>query len=277
MSNNATISTSINELASIAIAEAQLTRQNISDLSTLLTFRAVAPGQISARFPVYGSQDASQLTEGDVISSTEVTTTGTTLTPTTNATWGTVVTDVGSHAAPQIFADIGRIGMSAIIKKKNADIFALFDGFTTNTVGSGGSDISEATILAAITKLENQNAMRPYYLVITPEVKMDLLTLYSANTNIAALSQRDDTMTGEMPEIYGVRPIVVTSGISQVGDIKCGMFTREALGFAEEWDFKIEIQRENMTVGWAVAVTASYAVGEINDKQGVEVLVDGAD
>jgi len=273
---NETISTSINELASIAIAEAQMTAQNICDLTSTLTFRPISPGQISARFPLYGKETAAALTEGTAIPNTEVTTSAQTLTPTTNATWGTTVTDVASFAASQIFADIGRIAAQAIIAKKNTDIFALYDGFS-NAVGSSTVDLSEATILAGRTYLRNQSATGEIFLVITPDVEQDLMALYSLNTNIAAAGQRESVMAGPLPPIYGVTPIVCTSGITQTGDIKCGMYVREALGYVQEWDFKIEIQRENMSVAHTVAVSASYAVGEINDSLGVEVLVDGTD
>jgi hypothetical protein len=273
---NETKSTSVDELSAIAIAQAQFTAQNICDLTTLLTFRGLAAGEISARFPLFGKETAAALTEGNTIPNTEVTTTGVVLTPGMNATWGTTVSDMAASSAPQIFADIGRVSVQAVIAKKNADIFALFDGFS-NQVGTTGVDISEATILAGVTQLRNQSALGEIFLVITPDVAQDLLTLYSSNTNNTAPGQREKAMAGEMPEIYGVTPIVCTSGISQVGDVKCGMFTREALGYVNQWGYKLEPQRENMQVGTAIAVSASYAVGEINDSLGVEVLVDGTD
>lgn len=276
---NETISTSIDELASIAVAEARLVAQNRIDLTRTLTVRDVPVGSISARFPKYTAQSAAALTEGNSASNTELTTTGVVLTPSTNAVWKTVVTDIAGHAAPQLFTDIGRIGADAILKKKNQDIFALYDGFS-NEVGTINTDLTLTTVRAGVKKLIQNGATGDIYLVITPEVLEDFYAdLASQSAGGAAISDntRDAVLRGEMPLVYGVRPLVVTSGISEAGDVKCGLYTAQALGYASMWDFKVEIARNAAAVGYDVVVSSAYAVGEIDDTQGVEVLCDGAD
>lgn len=269
------LTTSIDELAAIAVAEANLSLRNNIDLTSLITRRDLAPGQISVRFPVYGSVAAAALTEGSEAANTAVTTTGVVLTPTTNAVIAHAITDLADHSAPQLMADLGLKAANAIRKKRNADIFALFAGFST-VLGATTVDITEALILQAKKKLFQNDADGYPYLVMTPEVMEDLWTLYSLNTNNTADNVRTAIYAGEMPVIYGVKPFVI-NGVDETGDVKCGMFTKEALGVAFAWEIKVEIQRRAKLVGYDFVASSAYAVGEINDGYGVELLVDGAD
>lgn len=271
-----TINSDIATLQQIAIAEAMMTFENQTDLTKLITRKDLAPGQVSARFPKWGALTASALTEGDLAASQGMATGGNTLTPTTNAVVRSTITDIASHTAPQIVADFGRAAASAIIKKKNADVWALFDGFG-HAVGTGNTDITEATILAGVKNLRQHNSMGDIYMAITPEVMEDLFPIYSTNTNQTMDMIRNQVMAGQMPTIYGVRVVLVTSGISEAGDIKCGMFTREALGYAVTWEIKVEMIRIPAGIGFDIVASSCYAVGEIDDDYGVEVLVDGAD
>ena len=269
------LTTSIDELASIAVAEANLSLRNGIDLASLITRRDLAPGQISVRFPIYASVAAAALTEGNEAANTAVTTTGVVLTPTTNAVIAHAITDLADHAAPQLMVDLGRKAADAIRKKRNADIFALFDGFS-NALGTTNVDITEALIRQAKKILMQNDADGIPYLVLTPEVAEDLLGLYSLNTSNTADNVRDAVYAGQMPVIYGVRPFVI-NGPTETTDLKCGMFTREALGIAVAWEVKVEIQRRAKLVGYDFVASSAYAVGEINDGYGVELLVDGAD
>lgn len=271
-----TTQSAISDLTSIAIAEARLTMENQTDLTTLITRRDLSPGQISARFPKWSSLTAAALTEGSAADNQAMAASGNTLTPTTNAVVRSTITDIASFSAPQIAADFGRIAGSAIVKKKNADVWALFDGFS-HAVGTGNTDITEAILLAGVKTLRQHNAVGDIYFAITPEVMEDLFTVYSTNTSNTTDALRTAVMAGQMPTIYGVRVVLITSGISEATDLKCGMFTREALGYASSWDIKIEMQRVPSVVGFEIVASACYAVGEIDDGCGVEVLCDGAD
>lgn len=273
---NETVQSMISDLTAIAVAEARLTMENQTDLTSLITRRDLSPGQISARFPKWSSLTAAALSEGSAAANQAMAAAGNTLTPTTNAVVRSTITDITSFSAPQIAADFGRIAGSAIVKKKNSDVWALFDGFST-AVGTGNTDIAEATILTGVKKLRQANAVGDIYLAVTPEVMEDLFTVYSTNTNNTTDGLRNAVMAGEMPSIYGVRVVLVTSGITETGDIKCGMFTKEALGYAVSWDIKMEMIRVPSVVGFEIVASSCYAVGEIDDSLGVEVLVDGTD
>ena len=275
-----TLSTSVDELAAIAIAEARMVAQNRQDLTKLLTPRMLKQNEISARFPKYSSQSAAALTQGSDATNSEVTTTGVVLTPDVNAVWSTMTTDLSVFNEQQ-FADYGRLAADAIIKKKNADTFALFDGFSVS-LGTTNVDVTVALVKQGVKKLLQAGATGPIYFVFTPEVwedfTADLIT--SGNASLVSDNMKDKILSGAIDQgftLFGAIPVCATSGISEVGDVKCGLFTREALGYASKWDFKFEVQRRSKAVGWDITASAAYAVGEIDDAMGIELLVDGAD
>jgi len=272
---NETLSTSINELAQIAVAEANLNLRNNVDLTNLITRRDLKPGESAARFPVYGATSATSVTEGESAAYAEATTTGVTLTPSAAMAYAALITDAALHDAPQLMADLGVKAANAIRKARNNAIFTLFDGFS-NALGTTNVDITEALIRQGKKTLMQNDADGIPYLVLTPEVAEDLLALYSLNTNNTADNVRDAVYAGQMPVIYGVKPFVI-NGPTETIDLKCGMFTKEALGIAVKKDVQVDVQRNALKIGWDFVVSQIYAVGEINDGYGVELLVDGAD
>ena len=271
----------VDDLSGVAIQECRMTMQNLSQLSNYITKKDCPPGASTVRFPLLAGLTAAALTEGNDVANSAATTSSIEVSPTTNAVWGSVVTDIAIHdSGEDLFAKLGQAAGMAIIQKQNADIFALFDGFTGNTpVGSTTVDITEAAILRAKTMLlqRSVNPLEPIYMVITPVVLEDLLALYSTNTNITSLLLRDDALAGKAPPIYGVNVIIHTSGITETGDIKCGMFTRDALCMGVSWDSKIEVTRRSRAVAWDFVASSCYAVAELNDLHGVEMLLDGSD
>lgn len=281
---NETISTSIDELSIIAVNEARFVASNRQDLTRLLTMREVQEGAISVRVPKYANLTAAaQSNEGQDISNTEFTTSGVVFTPGVNAAISTVFSDLAVHNAPQLVADAARIAADAILKKKNADIWALFDGFSTS-IGTSDTDINVALVRQGVKKLMQANARGDITLAITPEVwedlQADMASASGGYNTMVSDNMRDAINQGALDvriPILGCNIVVVTSGISETGDVKCGLFTREALGYAYAWDFKAEFQRRSKAVGWDFTVSAAYEVKELEDSFGVELLVDGAD
>lgn len=274
---NETLSTSIDELSAIAVAEARETMTNSVDLRNYVSRFTVPEGAISIRVPKMGSLTASALTEGNSAANQEFTSTGVVLTPSTNAVAQISMTDLASHNAPQAAVQAGRAFGRAIIAKINADIAALFDGFST-ALGTTNVDITEALIRGSVRRLMEANAPGPYYMAMPPRVFEDLMAIYSTNTNQTSDRLRDAIMAGEQPTIYGVIPVVSSSGFAEDGndDYKIAVFSQEALGYAESWDIRIEPQRDASLVGQKWVASAAYAVGELDDTYGVELLVDGA-
>lgn len=279
---NETVTTNIDELASIAIAEARLVMANRQDLRALCTKRTLNAGELSVRFPKLTNVTAAALTEGSEASLTQLTTTGVTLTPSTNAVVASLITDLANHASPQMAANFGRMAGDAIVKKINGDIIALFDGFS-NAIGTTDTDITTAVLKGGVKTLLQNGAQGDIFFVFTPEVWDDWLAdLASTSGGNAMLSDRakDAILAGKIEreiKIYGATPVLVTSGVSETGDVKCGLLTEDAIGYAEAWDIKVELERAALAIGQRLVASCAYALGEIEDTAGVEVLCDGAD
>jgi len=275
---NETIGTSIDELAEIAIAEARLAQNQLTDLRNFVMRRTVPRGANSVRFPLYANQTAAALSDGSAVSNSELTTSGAVATPAVNAAWGTIVTDVAGHGAPQVFADVGRVAGKALLDKINSDIYALFDGFSTS-VGTTNVDLTVATVKSGIKSLMDKGFRNPY-LVVTPTVWSDLMEdamTVSGNAGLVISdNMRDAISRGEVVPFYGAQ-LVVFNGVADDGngDYKCALLDPQAIGYAEEWDVRVEVQRAAEYAGNRVVVTSSYAVVEANDSAGIEILADG--
>lgn len=280
-----TTTTTLDDLITFVIQEAELILSQGGDLADFVTVKPLPRGKGSAKFPTYGNVTAAAVDEATDLTNTAISTTSVTLTPTENGVM-TTLTDMGDWESDpaNVGADIGLLFADAIRDLRNQQIWALFDGFT-NAVGGSDTDITEAIILAGIRFLVSAKAPKPYYLAITPYVMEDLLALYSTNNNITTAELRDMALnTGMLAPIYGVIPIIVdnlasgtSAGQADAADAKCGLFSKKALGMVRGYDIRIEPERDASLRATELVATSFYAVGEIQDTFGVEVLVDNKD
>lgn len=281
---NETTTTTLDDLCQAIIAEARMVLSQSVDLTDYIDKRMVPRGKSSVTFPEYGSMTATRTGDTDA-SNQSVSTSGTTITPTVVTAMTTILDTADWASAPlQVGSDIGKLAAGAIHDLRNQEVWALFDGFT-QAVGTTNTDITEANIAAGVRYLLSAKAPRPYYLAITPHVFEDLLALYSTSTNWTSNAIRDAVLQrGELPPIYGVYPLLIdnlasgtSAGKADGADAKCGLFSRGALGCATMWDINVEPQRDASIVGNEIVVSTCYAVGEVKDTWGVEVLVDNKD
>ena len=277
-------STALNDLTQAAIAEAHVVVSQTPSLRDFVMRKSLPMGSNAVDFPLYDAFVAASLTEGTDLTNTAVTTSKKTVTPGENGVMVTITDVADMVSTEQIGIDIGRQAGNAILDLMNQDIYALFDGFAT-AVGSSNTDITEATIIAAVRQLRLAKAKPPYYLPCTPYVMEDLMTIYATNTSITADTVRNSVVNyGEMPPVLGCVPVPIDNLIAGTGaggidqaDTKTGCFAREAIAYVDGWDIRVEIQRDASMRGYEVVVTAFYGVGERHDLYGVEVLVDNKD
>jgi N4-gp56 family major capsid protein len=158
-----------------------------------------------------------------------------------------------------------------LAKAVDGDIAALATGFS-QTVGSNGTAITDATILSAIEYLDTANAPEDdRHLVLHPAGKSDLLALdkFVLFQNIGATSP---IRTGQFGEIYGVQ-LHTTTNIT-LTDLTVDrrnnmMFHRDAIGLAMQKDISTETQRNIDHLATAVVSSWLYGVAEIRDSFGV--------
>lgn len=277
-----TTSASVTELAEIGVTEAKIAMVNRQDLTKLCTIRPCKEGEESKKFPKWNELTASaQASQAVDITGQEMSAAGVTLTPTVAAALVVPIGDLAKHNAPQIMADFGKAAAKAIVKKRNADIFALCAGFS-NAVGSTGVDVSAATIQAAVKIAKDNGAdEEELFFLYTTAVWNNLLTELASSSALATLLSdraKEAVLAGKIDEgikLFGATPVLVTSGIDQSGDVNCGLISRNAIGYCEAWPIKIEFERRARGVATDAVASCAYAVGEIDDSQGVTVLVDG--
>jgi len=275
---NETTTTTLTELIQASIGEARVVSSQGVNLEEYVTRRPLEAGKGSATFPIFDEEVMNSVAEGTDLTNTAFDSTAVTITP---GEYGlmTTLTDLASNrAGAQAAIDIGRVMGEAARAAKNEAIYALCDGFST-ALGTTDTDITEALIQQAVATIRAAKAPGPYYMPVTPWVLEDLLGLYSTNTNYTAEALRNQSvLEGTLPPIHGVIPLIVDNitGIDDA-DTKTAVFSGAAIGYVEEWDFRVETERNASLRGTEWVATASFGVGEIKDSWGVELLVDNKD
>ena len=279
MANESTSST-LSELYTEIVAEAQFVAQEQSIMRNLVRNYAISGGGKAVEVPIYSAVSAAAVSEATDLSNTAINPTSVTITASEVGIM-TTLTDLGRNSAPRnVAADIGRLFGEAVAKKQDADLTALFDGFST-AVGDGTAAIGAAAIFNAASTLRgNALNLNDCAVVLHPKIAYDLkanLTNTFANPNGGDL-QNEAMRSGFVGSLAGLR-IFETSNISNTGnagDYKGAAMHRDAVALAEMQGLKIETQRDASLRADEIVATAVYGVGEIHDSYGVELHHDSS-
>lgn len=227
------------------------------------TFEAVAGTEATA---FSGAGDASVNTGSVSLTASEVGMT-------------TTVSDIAMiGSSSNVVADIGGQFGRGIAEKIDADLCALFDGFSTNVLGDGTTAITAAKIFEAIALLKSAKVpASDIYCVLHPQVAYDLkanLTSTFANPNDGLSTE---VMRNSFVGNLGGVPVYESAAIvSTSGDSKGAVFHKNALGLAMMKDITIETQREATLRADTITASAVYGVGELIDSYGVEMNFDSS-
>ena len=279
MANESTSST-LSELYTEIVAEAQFVAQEQSIMRNLVRNYAITGGGKAVEVPIYSAVSAAAVSEATDLSNTAIDPSSVTITAAEVGVM-TTLTDLARNAAPRnVAADIGRLFGEAVAKKQDQDLIALFDGFST-AVGDGTTAINAAAIFNALSTLRgNALNINDCAVVLHPKIAYDLkanLTNTFANANANDLAN-EALRSGFVGSLAGMR-IFETSNMSNTGttgDYKGGAFHRDAIALAEMQGLKIETQRDASLRADEIVATAVYGVGEIHDTYGVELHHDSS-
>ncbi|QGZ18348.1 capsid protein [Pelagibacter phage HTVC202P] len=279
MANESTSST-LSELYTEIVAEAQFVAQEQSIMRNLVRNYAITGGGKAVEVPIYAAVSAAAVSEATDLSNTAIDPSSVTITAAEVGVM-TTLTDLARNAAPRnVAADIGRLFGEAVAKKQDQDLIALFDGFST-AVGDGTTAINAAAIFNALSTLRgNALNINDCAVVLHPKIAYDLkanLTNTFANANANDLAN-EALRSGFVGSLAGMR-IFETSNMSNTGttgDYKGGAFHRDAIALAEMQGLKIETQRDASLRADEIVATAVYGVGEIHDTYGVELHHDSS-
>jgi len=279
MANESTSST-LSELYTEIVAEAQFVAQEQSIMRNLVRNYAISGGGKAVEVPIYAAVSAAAVSEASDLSNTAIDPSSVTITASEVGVM-TTLTDLARNSAPRnVAADIGRLFGEAIAKKQDTDLTAKFDGFST-AIGDGTAAITAAKVFAAASDLRSAALnINECAVVLHPKIAFDLkanLTNTFANSNANDLAN-EALRSGFVGTLAGMR-VFETSNMSNTGnagDYKGAAFHRDALALAEMQGLKVETQRDASLRADEIVATAVYGTGEIHDSYGVELHFDSS-
>ena len=277
---NETTSSTLSELYTEIVAEAQFVATEQSIMRNLVRNYAITGGGKVVEVPIYSAVSAAAVSEATDLSNTAIDPSSVSITASEVGVM-TTLTDLARNSAPRnVSADIGRLFGEAIAKKQDQDLIGLFDSFSV-TLGDGTTAISAASVFnVASTLRANALNLNECAVVLHPKIAYDLkanLTNTFANPNAGDL-QNEAMRSGFVGSLAGLR-IFETSNMSNTGtagDYKGAAMHRDALALAEMQGLKIETQRDASLRADEIVATAVYGVGEIHDSYGVEMHFDSS-
>ena len=278
MANESTSST-LSELYTEIVAEAQFVASEKSIMRNLVKNYAITGGGKAVEVPVYAQVSAAAVAEATDLSNTAIDPSSVTITASEVGVM-TTLTDLARNSAPRnVAADIGKLFGEALARKQDADLIALFDGFSV-TSGDGTTAISPAVIFNALSTLRaNSLPANECAVVLHPKIAYDLKSgLTNTFAGLDTETSNEALRSGFVGKLAGLN-IFETSNIANTGtagDYKGGAFHKDALAIAMMQDVKIETQRDASLRADEIVATSVYGVGEIHDSYGVELHYDSS-
>ena len=278
MANESTSST-LSELYTEIVAEAQFVASEKSIMRNLVKNYAISGGGKAVEVPVYAQVSAAAVAEATDLSNTAIDPSSVTITASEVGVM-TTLTDLARNSAPRnVAADIGKLFGEALARKQDADLTALFDGFSV-TLGDGTTAISPAVIFNALSTLRaNALPANECAVVVHPKIAYDLKSgLTNTFAGLDTETSNEALRAGFVGTLAGMR-IFETSNMANTGtagDYKGGAFHKDALAIAMMQDVKIETQRDASLRADEIVATSVYGVGEIHDSYGVELHHDSS-
>jgi N4-gp56 family major capsid protein len=240
---------------------------------------AITGGGKAVEVPVYAQVSASAVAEATDLSNTAIDPSSVTITASEVGVM-TTLTDLARNSAPRnVAGDIGKLFGEALARKQDADLIALFDGFST-TLGDGTTAISPAVIFNALSTLRaNSLPANECAVVLHPKIAYDLKSgLTNTFAGLDTENSNEALRSGFVGTLAGM-PIFETSNMANTGtagDYKGGAMHKDALAIAMMQDVKIETQRDASLRADEIVATSVYGVGEIHDSYGVELHYDSS-
>src|SRR6056300_1793511 len=233
---NETTSSTVSELYTEIVAEAEFVIQEKSIMKNLVKNYAIVGGGKSVEVPIYSAISASAVAEATDLSNTAVNPTSVTITASEVGVMTTLTDLARNSASRNVAGDIGRLFGEAIARKMDADLSGLFTGFSTEKGPGAGAELTIQDLFEAGTELRSANAPGPYYGVFHPKqifnVKKALTNTFSGANNLSDVGN-EAMRAGFVGQIAGIQ-IFESSNVSvDASDDSIGaVFSQEALGIA---------------------------------------------
>jgi len=276
---NETTSTTLAELYTEIVAEAQFVASEKSIMRNLVKNYAISGGGKVVEVPVYAQVSASAVADATDLSNTAIDPSSVSITASEVGVM-TTLTDLARNSAPRnVASDIGKLFGEALARKQDADLTNLFNGFSV-ALGDGSTAISPAVIFNALSTLRaNALPANECAVVVHPKIAYDLKSgLTNTFAGLDTETSNEALRSGFVGKLAGLN-IFETSNMANTGtagDYKGGAFHKDALAIAMMQDVKIETQRDASLRADEIVATSVYGVGEIHDSYGVELHYDSS-
>jgi len=277
--SNETTSSTLSELYTEIVAEAQFVASEKSIMRNLVKNYAISGGGKVVEVPIYAAVAAAAVADATDLANTAINPTSVSITASEVGVM-TTLTDLARNSAPRnVAADIGKLFGEALAIKQDADLTALFDGFSV-ALGDGTAAITPAVLFNALSTLkENALSTDECNVVLHPKIAYDLKSGFT-NTfaGLSTDSSNEALRSGLIGRIAGMN-VYETSNMANTGtagDYKGGAFHKDALAIAMMQDVKIETQRDASLRADEIVATSVYGVGEIHNSYGIELHYDSS-
>ena len=272
----ATTSATLDDLFANIIAQARFTAEEQSLMMGLVTQYNIAnEAGKTVQIPKYPAITAADLTEGDDMSSTTVSTSSVTVTV-GEVGAQVVLTDMAAFGAGNPAVELGTVLGNAIATKMDTDLIGLFTGFTAS-VGAAGQELTAVDLFKAAATLRAAKVTGNIVAVIHPfqaySIKSSLTSTF-ADPNGGDV-QNEAMRTGYVGTVAGIDVYESANlTIDGSGDAVAAVFAPEALAIAVKRDFGIESERDASLRAFELNATAAYGVAELDDSFGVKLIGD---
>ena len=278
MANESTSST-LSELYTEIVAEAQFVINEKSIMKNLVKNYSITGGGKSVEVPIYAAVAAAAVAEATDLSNTAINPSSVTITASEVGVM-TTLTDLARNSAPRnVAADIGKLFGEAIAKKMDQDLLAKFDGFST-AVGTDSAALSPATIFNAASTLRALGLpVDETYCVLHPKVAYDLKSgLTNTFAGLSTDLSNEALRGGFIGQIAGIK-IFETGNMANTGtggDFKGGMFHKDALALAEQVGVRSQTQYKQEYLGDLFTSDTLYGTATLRHTAGVAFVVPGS-
>lgn len=235
-------------------------------------------------FPIQADPGAAGAsTEGTGLSNTALSTDKATATAGTVGQMATVTDELSAISIMDAYSHFGSVLARSVAEKYETDFTALVDDFS-NTTSTTGIDLTVAKFLEAkaaiVGRDQTGTLVAVLHTVQTGDLQQDMATSTAAmygNSGISIGDKLANDLSGYAFELAGI-PVYHTTLVPTANagaDRAGGIFVAGvALGLAETWGPRTELQRDASMPGTEVVVTARYGVVEIRDAAGQSLITD---
>jgi len=267
----------------VVIAEVRYTAEYNAPCPNLVEKFTLRQGEKQITVPKVGQMDATALTDGqDMTSSEDIGMTSVDLT-TGEVGLKVILTDkLIRQEKAELYRVIGRQMGDAMARKKDKDIIALFDDFTADDLGGTTKTLSLANLAGCITYARVQKFPQPIAVVHRPETVYDLTSAITITT--AALFPMPHGYAEDLLKDFwaltfdGIAIIrdgnIAKNAGSVTNDAYGAIFSKAALCIVESLAPRTERERDASLRATEVVMVSDYGCFVLDDSYGATMLYD---